>query len=391
MGTAVWLYGGIRVGRIGGIVVEVHPTFALILGWAAWQGWRQYGSLVGAGYSLLSIILLFACVLLHELGHGLQARALGLSVRGITLLPTGGLVQLETSPSHPWHEVMVSLAGPMANLGLALALGIIAYATQPFSLQGWSNYLLFQATPGVASLLLYLVWANLLLFFFNMVPAFPMDGGRVIRGALAILLDFETATRLAGGLGYVTALILAAVGVLGWPPGAGGPNLLMILIAVVVYFGARQEVLEVRRRRALVRIEAGDVVRAPDVVLSPWDAIRASPAARLKGEQVLPVLVDGRLVGLLTAHDLRHAAGFRDDLTVAHFMRSDFPQLGPHDALWVALQQMAAAQIEALPVMDKGEFIGLVDLREIKDAWQVLARRSRRRAESTPVSGDTLK
>jgi Zn-dependent protease len=387
----VWLFGGIRVGRIGGIVVEVHPTFALILGWAAWQGWRQYGSLGGVGYSLLSIVLLFACVLLHELGHGLQARALGLSVRGIMLLPTGGLVQLETSPSHPWHEVAVSLAGPMANLGLALILGIIAYATQPFYLQGWSNYLLFRATPGTASLLLYLVWANLLLFFFNMVPAFPMDGGRVIRGALAILLDLETATRLAAGLGYVAALILAAVGVLGWPPGSGASNLLLVLVAVVVYFGARQEVLEVRRRRALVCIEAGDVARAPDAVLSPWDAIAAGPAARLKGEQVLPVLVDGRLVGLLTAHALRHAAGYKGDLTVAHLMRSDFPHLGPHDALWVALHEMMAAQIDALPVMDEGEFVGLVSLREIKDAWRVRARRSRRRVEPTPVSGDTLK
>lgn len=385
----MWSSAGIRLGRVGGIAVDVHPTFALVLGWAAWQGWMHYRSLAGAGYSVLSIGLLFACVLLHELGHALQARAIDLPVRNLVLLPIGGLVQLDANPSHPWHEVIVALAGPMVNLALALTFGLIAYLLQPFSPRGWGDYLLFRTTPGPHSLLLYLLWANLILFFFNMLPAFPMDGGRVTRGALAVLMDYEVATRAAAWLGGLVAALLVFLGVIGWPPARIAPNPLLIVVAIVVAIGARQEVLYVRRQRALVHLEVGDVIHPPTEVLAPWDPVTRTLARQLRGDRTLPVLVGSRLVGLVAGSDVRRLLhAHAEPLTVAHAMRAYFPVLQPRDTLWVALQEMTTARMTVLPVVREGTFAGVISMQDIQDAWRYSARR---RTNTTSVSGDTLK
>ncbi len=386
----MWFSGELRIGKVGGIAISVHPTFALVLIWAAWQGLIQYGNLAGAGYSVLSIGLLFACVLLHELGHGIQAHALGLPVRGITLLPFGGLIQLETNPSHPWQELLVALAGPLVNLGLAMTIWIVVALIQPLGIRGWSDYILFRATPGVNTLLLYLMWANVILFLFNMLPAFPMDGGRVMRGALAILSNYETGTRIAAWLGRILAVGLVIIGLFGWPPSGVVINPLLLVVAAVVYLGAHQEDLYVRRRRALVRVEVGDVCHTVSEALAPWDPVTRTLARRLKGNRALPVMVGERLVGLVTAYDMRRPLGKVNSLTVAHIMRSDFPLLRPHDTLWVALQEMSANQLATLPVVQGNAFCGLVSLDDVRNAWRFSARH-RRRTEPTPVSGDVTR
>lgn len=378
-----------RIGRVGGIAVDIHPTFVLVLGWATWQGWARYRNLAGVGYSTLSISLLFACVLLHELGHAVQARAVRLPVRNLVLLPIGGLVQLEANPAHPWHEVVIALAGPMVNLGLALAFGLGAYLVAPFSLYGWGDYLLFRATPGFHALLLYLLWANLILFFFNMLPAFPMDGGRVVRGALAIFTSYKTATHVAAWLGGVAAFFLALLGVVGWPPAGIAPNPLLAIVGVIVAIGAWQEALYVRRQYALVHLEVGDVAHPPTEVLAPWDPLTRALARRLKGERALPVLVGNRLVGFVAGTDVRRLLrNGAEALTVAHAMRADFPILQPRDTLWVALQEMSAAQIATLPIVQEGVFAGVIDLQDIQDAWRLA---SRRRANARLESGDAIK
>ena len=114
----MWRTGSIRIARISGIAIEVHVTFILVIFWGAWQGWSQYGGLIGALYGVLLMILLFGCILLHELGHGLQAHAFGLAVRRITLLPIGGLAQLESPPAYPLHELTIALAGPLVTWAL---------------------------------------------------------------------------------------------------------------------------------------------------------------------------------------------------------------------------------------------------------------------------------
>jgi Zn-dependent protease/CBS domain-containing protein len=387
----VWQTGSIRVGRIGGIAVDVHITFGLAILWGAWQGWFQYGSLMGAGYGILLVVLLFLCILLHELGHGLQARAFGIVARRITLLPIGGLAQLDSPPAYPGHELLIALAGPLVNLALALALGFLAFVIQPFTLARWIDEalrLLLQP-PSAAGLLFYLVGANLTLFLFNMIPAFPMDGGRVLRSGMALVVDYELATRLAAWLGRILALAMGILGLIGWPPAAIPPNPLLALVGLMVFFGAQHEETYVRRQRALVRVEVGEIANRNVDTLSPWDPITTRLAARLlRHEKAIPVVVEGRVVGLLTYQDLRRLRGEGQKLTVAHAMRSQFPALRPRDTLWVALQEMHSFQLAALPVVDGGILEGVIALDDIHHAWRFAVRR-RRRAATTLAPGDT--
>lgn len=366
----MWQQGSIRIGRIGGIAVDIHLSFALVIVWGAWQGWARFGSVRGAAFGVLAVVLLFVSVLLHELGHGLQARAFGLLVRRITLLPIGGLVELETSPSYYWHELVVTLAGPMVNLGLALVVGSIAYLIQPFSLASWPDYLLLLAPAGTMTALLYVFWVNLVLFFFNMLPAFPMDGGRVVRAALAILSNYEVGTRIAAWSGRLMALGLAAFGARGLLVEGVNPNPILVVVALIVWVGAQQEDVYVRRRRALVRVEIEDVYRDSEQGVAPWDPLTQQLANRVtKAGGTLPVVVGERVVGLLTADEARRALRHRQPRTVAHVMQTQFPVVAPQETLWVALQEMSTYQLAALPVMRGQMFCGIISLDDIKRIW----------------------
>jgi Zn-dependent protease len=387
----VWQVGTIRVGRIDGIAIDLHITFPLVFLWAVWQGWTLYHSVWGVAYWIVLTLLLFVCILLHELGHGLQAKMFRLATRRIILLPIGGLAQLASPPAYASHELLIALAGPMANLGLAGLFGIALFLSNPFASAGWLENLIasFYGPPSLNGVLVYLLSTNLVLFISNMLPAFPMDGGRVLRAGLAILLNYELATRLVAWLGRIMAAAMGAFGLLGWPPAGFPPNLLFILFAVMIYFGAEYEEMYVRQQRALVRVEVGAITRRLPEALAPWDAITGNLTARLfQKEQVVPVLVEDRVVGLLTYHDVRRLQDRGATFTVAHAMRTHFPCLRLTDTLWVALQEMNALQLPMLPVVDNGTFQGMAHLDDIKHAWKV---RPRRQGENAALaSGDTL-
>ncbi len=387
----MWQVGTIRIGRIGGIAIDVHVTFALVILWGGWQGWYQHRTLLGIVYGILLIVLLFICILLHELGHGLQAKAFGLVARRITLLPIGGLAQLASMPVYPSHELMIALAGPAVNLALAGILGLISFIINPLTPATWleQSLDLLVAPPGAAALLWYLVGSNLILFIFNMLPAFPMDGGRVLRAGLAMILDYEVATRVSAWLGRIVAVAMGVFGLVGWPPAGIAQNPLLLLIAFMIFFGAQHEEIYVRRQRALVRVEVGEITRRLPETLAPWDSITGNLITRLfRQEQTLPVLVEDRVVGLLTYHDVRRFQGRSAPATVAHAMRTHFPSLQLTDTLWVALQEMYAFQLPILPVVDNGIFQGVVCLNDINHAWRVNPRR--RRGDPTFASGDTV-
>lgn len=388
----MWQVGTIRIGRIGGIAIDLHITFPLVFLWAVWQGWYLYpGSVWGVAYWIVLTLLLFVCILLHELGHGLQAKMFKLATRRIILLPIGGLAQLASPPAYPSHELLVALAGPMVNLLLAGMAAIASHLSNPFTSDNWLAHSItsFYTAPGLDGLLFYLLSANLVLFISNMLPAFPMDGGRVLRAGLAIILNYELATRLVAWLGRFMALAMGAFGLFGWPPAHFPPNLLLVLFAVMIFFGAEYEEMVVRQQRALVRVEVGAITRRLPEALAPWDAITGNLIAKLfHKEQVVPVLVEDRVVGLLTYHEVRRAQDRGSTLTVAHAMRTHFSCLRLTDTLWVALQEMNALQLSMLPVVDNGVFQGMAHLEDIKHAWKV---RPRRQGEKAALaSGDTL-
>ena len=273
-----------RLGRFAGIDVYVHATFLLLLAWVAWSYWNATGTLVGVGAEIALVLLLFLCVLLHEYGHALTARRFGIGTRSITLLPIGGLALLEQMPRDPRQEILVALAGPAVNLAIAAFLWLVIAAT---GLAGAELRLLS------GRLLPTLLAANLVLAVFNLLPAFPMDGGRVLRAALAMRMDRVRATWIAARIGQGLAIGLGILGLMGNP--------ILLLIAAFVWIGAGAEAGAVALDDGLSRQPAARAMVTSFRTLAPGDTLSRAVELTLSGTQKdFPVLDGERIAGVLT-------------------------------------------------------------------------------------------
>jgi Zn-dependent protease len=214
-----------KIATIAGIEVRIHLTFLLLLGWI-WFTYYQVGGLPGATQGVLFTLALFACVLLHEFGHAFAARAFGISTPDITLLPIGGVARLSRIPDKPWQELVVAVAGPLVNVVIALVLLSVVHV------RSGVDQLEDLESPR-AELLSQLVSVNVMLIVFNMIPAFPMDGGRVLRALLAMKLPYLRATQIAAWIGQAVAIVFVVLGLLGRP--------LLMFIGFFIFMGAQQE------------------------------------------------------------------------------------------------------------------------------------------------------
>jgi Zn-dependent protease len=228
----------IRLGNIAGIRLYLHWTFLILLALVFFTDLGRGIGLPGAVQAVLFVLVLFACILLHELGHALAARRYGIPTRDITLLPIGGIARMERMPREPRQELWVALAGPLVNVGIAAVLVLLLAAVH----YGYVNFLRSQVT-----FLWSLLWANLFLIVFNLLPAFPMDGGRVLRALLARRMDYIRATRIAARIGQVMAILFVIAGLYSLFRHQQVP--MLMLIGVFIFFGARNEahVVEIGR------------------------------------------------------------------------------------------------------------------------------------------------
>jgi Zn-dependent protease len=220
-----------RLGRIAGIDLYVHATFLLLLGWEALRGYQAHGDPAEMMGGLVFIMVLFGIVVLHELGHALAARSFGIRTRDITLLPIGGVARLEQVPRDPGQELVVALAGPAVNGVLAAGIYLVLKLGQGPSPFG-------EALRVGGGFLNRLFWVNVSLALFNLLPAFPMDGGRVLRAVLALRLDYVRATQVAAMIGQGVAILFGVLGLFYDP--------FLIFIALFVWFGAAQEASKVQ-------------------------------------------------------------------------------------------------------------------------------------------------
>ncbi|CAA9461245.1 MAG: Putative zinc metalloprotease MJ0392 [uncultured Rubrobacteraceae bacterium] len=358
-----------KIGRFAGIDVKVHWTFFLLLAFFGYIGYgtaSQSGVNVALGIAVtIGVILaLFLCVVLHEFGHSLVAQKLGIDVTDITLLPIGGVARLKTLPEKPVDEIKIAVAGPLVNvvlapifLGLALAFGVD-----------------FSSPPGLAAAqqsaggaLFYLGIVNIFLVVFNLIPAFPLDGGRVLRGLLAIRLGPVRATDISAAIGQVLAI---ALGFLGFATG----NLGLILIAIFVFFGASGEQQMVRQRETTRGLDVSDVMgtKRRTETVSPYSNFGQVLDAVIHGYQVdFPVVEeDGRLVGMLTRGEIFSAVHspdrFRD---VRDVMLTDFPTIAPNADLFTEGNRLLQESgLRAIPVMENGELVGMLTVDDIGQA-----------------------
>ena len=362
---------GIKLLTVRGIEVKMHITFPLILVWAAVQfGYlNQRGfSLSGAAFGVVITLLLFICVVIHELSHSLVAVRMGFPVRDIVLLPLGGVSQIERLPERPSQEFLMAIAGPLSNVVIAGVL--IAVSLLPPVKLGRSPWelLLNPTRLGWGDTLPYLILTNLGLAVFNLLPAFPMDGGRVLRALLATVMPHARATALAVGIGQALAWLLGLAGLL-------TSNFLWILIAIFVYAGAAQEGRMIQVKNALQGLQVRQAFSRRALVLTPDDPIgRAADLTLESFQSDFPVCDGKRIVGLLTHTDvIRILKQRRPETPVREVMRTEFPTAGLTDELFEVHRRMTEARLDALPVIEKGYFLGLLTRRDVNEVYQLLS------------------
>jgi Zn-dependent protease/predicted transcriptional regulator len=344
-----------KIARIGGIDLRIHATFVLLLVWIALLHYRATGTTVGAARGVLFVLAVFASVVAHEFGHALTARRFGVPTRDITLLPIGGVARLEYIPEKPRQELAVAIAGPAVTVAIAILLYVLLRALSlPAVLP--SDTL----TPMSASALLaQLMWVNVWLLGFNLLPAFPMDGGRVLRALLAMRMDHLRATEIASRVGRSFALLFAVVGLF--------YNPILVLIAVFVWLGAASELSSLQFKSSLAGVPVDRVMVRNVQTLAPSDTLDVALRHVLDGFQAdFPVVENGNVIGVLTRSALldglaRHGRDARVDAS----MDRSFRTADPHEPAERAIARLQECRCRSLPVIESGHLSGVVTMENV--------------------------
>ncbi len=338
----------LNIGTIAGTAVRVHITFLLFLGWIFFASYVAEGP-EDAVASLLFMLLLFACVLAHEFGHIFTARAFGIATPDVTLLPIGGVARLERIPEEPREEFLIAIAGPLLNVAIAFGLVLLAGARLK------AGDLTVMESPNV-SLVDRLAAVNLFLALFNMIPAFPMDGGRVLRALLATRLGFLRATEIAAFIGQGVAFALGFIGLF--------YNPLLIFIAIFVYLAAAAEAHMVAMRAMSRGVPVSSAMMTHYTTLAPEALIEDAVQTLLRTSQSEFPVVDaiGKPVGLLGRSDLiRALKQLSPDARVGDSMTTTLPTIGYRQHLEDAFRLLQEKSAPAVAVVDAaGRLVGLV-------------------------------
>jgi Zn-dependent protease/CBS domain-containing protein len=335
----------LSIGRIAGTEIRVHITFLLFLVWIFAASYFSGGS-DAAWSGLVFILLVFACVVAHEYGHILTARAFGVQTPDVTLLPIGGVARLERIPEDPWQEFLIAIAGPVVNVVIALALMAVG-----------ANIGIGAALEnGNVSLIDRLAAVNLFLAVFNLIPAFPMDGGRILRALLGIRLGFVRATEIAALIGQVVAFGLGFIGLFSNP--------LLIFIAIFVYLAATAEAHMVSLRAMSRGVPVSAAMMTQFATLKPNAVIEQAVQTLLQTSQSeFPVVSDaGSPVGLLTRADIiRALKDLGPNAPVSQAMTSELPTIDSRRCLSEALNILQEKMAPAVAVVEAdGRLAGLI-------------------------------
>ena len=348
--------------RVAGIQLRIHITFLLLIGWVA---------IVSASAAIF-VLLLFLCVVLHEFGHAIAAKGYGINTPDITLLPIGGVARLERMPEEPRQELVIAIAGPLVNVIIAACLFVVIGARA-------------NVTAGVArgDLLIDLFKINVWLVLFNLLPAFPMDGGRVLRALLASRMTYARATQVAATVGQAFAFFFGIVGLFGIP-GLFHANPFLIFIAVFVYIGASQEAALAQMRDVSRRFPVSSaMVREFRTLLETATLQEAVDALLATSQHDFPVLDEsGNVAGILTRHDLIAALRKNDPaIRVGDVMRRDIPTVTTGTRFEEAFRIMQECNCPAVPVLDgMKRLVGLLTPENVSELMMVQSALPRRRA-----------
>jgi Zn-dependent protease/CBS domain-containing protein len=350
--------------RIAGIQLRIHITFLLLIAWIA----------LGSVSAVIFVLLLFLCVVLHEFGHALAAKAYGINTPDITLLPIGGVARLERIPEEPKQELVIAAAGPAVTAIIALCLFVVIAA------RGGTD---FGASVQSGDLVVDIFKINVWLLLFNLIPAFPMDGGRVLRALLATRLSYARATQIAATVGQGFAFFFGIVGLFGIP-GLFSANPFLIFIAFFVYIGASQEAALAQMRDVSRRFPVSSaMVREFRSLPENATLEEAVDALLATSQHDFPVLDEaGNVAGILTRHDLIAALRKNDPaIRVGDVMRRDIPTVTTGTRFEEAFRIMQECNCPAVPVLDSMKrLVGLLTPENVSELMMVQSALPRRRA-----------
>ena len=346
------------VGKLFDIPIRVHYTFLLLLALI----WYAKSTVSGPAAGFQSVVfwaLIFLCVLFHEFGHSLVAKSYGLEVASIILLPIGGVSQITEIPRDPMKEVSITIAGPIVNFLIAAILFLFGKLADP-SLQ-FSNLSLQSGSTMVD-----LFWANVMLGLFNIIPAYPMDGGRILRGIIALKKGYVEATRLAADVGKLFAVAFIVVGFF--------YNLWLILIGITIFGVASSEVETAVLSSRLEKIKVGELMITDFKTVSPEEPLTAVVEKSMHTFQNdFPVESEGKFVGILMRSSVIESLYHRlHQRKVGEIARKNFPILAPEQTAASALSTMRAAHVNIAPVEQDGTLLGIVTIEKLLDASDTL-------------------
>ena len=372
---------GLHLGRWFGIDVIVHWTFLLLIGLLVVGQLLTGAAWAAVAGSTTLLLAVFLCVLLHEFGHALTARTFGIRTHDITLLPIGGLARLERIPENPWQEFWIALAGPAVNVAIVAVLVPVAAAL------GGLQDLLSSNLPA-ASFLMQLISINVALVAFNLLPAFPMDGGRVLRAVLAMFLPYAKATNIAAACGQFMAVLFGIVGFF--------TNWMLMLVAFFVYFAARGEAQHVQTRSLVRGARVREAMVSRFRGLSPETSLSAAVQELLADhQQDFPVVERGRVIGVLHRVDLLASlAHGRLDSTIREVMARDCPFIDESMPLDQAFAIMQQSGLSMLPVLHGHSLVGVLTTDNVEEWLMVrsalLPRAERAGSENSTPYSDSL-
>lgn len=360
----------LKLGRLWGIDVYLHFTFILFLAWVGYGTYLDLGAKAALSVIFL-VIALFSCVLLHEYGHALTARRFGIGTEDITLLPIGGVARLERMPSNPKQELLVAIAGPAVNVVLASIIGVIILV-QGTGFPSHSGNLL------QGGILWNLLQLNVMMILFNLLPAFPMDGGRVLRAALAMKMSYPKATRTAATIGQGMAVLFALFGLL-------HHQYMLLFIAIFVWIGASNEADAVEEDSLMDGLHVRDAMLTDYRRVSPEDSAPHIVQLILQGWQAdFPVVHEGHFLGIVSRQDVAKVLeSSQPGQVVSQFMQPCTSHCAPDDALDVSLESLRSSKLPLLPVLKDGRLAGLLTSENVLEA--IMFRRALSRRLPPPI------
>jgi len=349
----------ISLGKPLGIPTKIHWTFWILIVWIIYTNASQGQGGAETMWYILFVFAIFTCVILHELGHSLAARRYGIQTRSITILPIGGVASLEKIPENPKQELVVAIAGPLVNIIIAIALWLFLSLTGELNLGVGDVEAMTHINGG--NFLITLLIMNILLVVFNMIPAFPMDGGRVLRALLAMNMSRVKATEWAVNIGKGFAILFVFWGL--------SSNPFLIFIALFIFLSAQAELDHVRSRNYLKNYQVRDVLMKDFTLIDEASPLSHAIRILLNGQEKQFLVSDGKnITGYLTKNDIIEGLTKQNDqIAVEKIAKTNVTWIEMDDSIEEVRMLMMREGLVIMPVGVQGRMDGIVDIDNINE------------------------